>query len=401
MGWNGSGTFNRIFSWTADKAAGLDISSSRMDSDTNDIASQGFGNCLTRDGQGQPTTNLPMATFRHTNVGNAVARTDYTALGQAQDGLANWTSGSVTSDAYTATYTPALTTLADGQLCFFRAAGANTTTTPTFAPNGLTAHPITKIGGTALAVADIQASQEVILRYNLTSTRWELMNPSNVAANQSLLTTGAVVLTLATSAPAGWLLFNDGTFGSGASGAGYASDTNLLLFTMFFNNVSDTNAPLLTSTGAATTRAGQGTAAAAWAANCRMSLPKMLGRALAVAGSGSGLTARALGQTLGEESHTLTLAEIPTGITSSGSNTISVSNAGLAGIAATSSPGNVTLGNITAGPGSAVPVSTAGSWFGNASMAGSNTISVTSNNTNGSTHNNMQPSVFLNAIIKQ
>src|SRR5215471_21453997 len=83
MPWNGAGGFARIYSWVADKAAGLNSSSARMDADSNDIAANGFGNCLTRDGQGQPTANLPMANFRHTGVANGIARTDYASLGQS------------------------------------------------------------------------------------------------------------------------------------------------------------------------------------------------------------------------------------------------------------------------------------------------------------------------------
>src|ERR1700744_350626 len=144
MPWNGSGVFNRIYSWVADKAAGLDISSSRMDTDTDDIASSGFGNCLTRVGQVQPTAPLPMAGFRHTGVQNAVNRTDYAAFGQVQDGLPNWTVAGGSADALTAALTPALTFLNDGQLIFLRATAANATTTPTLAVNGLTAEVITK-----------------------------------------------------------------------------------------------------------------------------------------------------------------------------------------------------------------------------------------------------------------
>jgi hypothetical protein len=160
MSWNGSGTFNRLYSWVADKAAGLDISSTRMDADTNDITSNGFGNTLTRDGQGAPTANLPMNNFKHTGLANGSARTDSPALGQVQDGLLYWTIDSGSATAYVATYTPALAVLADGQLCYFRAANANTGTTPTFAPNGLTARTITKVGGSALAVGDIQLARK-------------------------------------------------------------------------------------------------------------------------------------------------------------------------------------------------------------------------------------------------
>ena len=87
-----------------------------------------------------------------------------------------------TPDAITATYSPPVT-LVDHQLCLFVASGANTTTTPTFAPNGLAAHVITKKGGSALAAGDIPAQYAVcILEYNLANTRWELLNPAVAAS---------------------------------------------------------------------------------------------------------------------------------------------------------------------------------------------------------------------------
>jgi microcystin-dependent protein len=182
MSWNGSGSFNRIMSWIADRTAGIDISSSRMDSDTNDITSNGFGNCLTRDGQGFATNNLPMAGFRHTGVGSGVARTDYAALGQVEDGVINWAVAGGTADALTVTLSPAVTALIDGQLFFVRAGAANATTTPTFQANATTAHTITKNGGAVLAPNDIAgAGHECVLRYNLANTRFELLNPANVA----------------------------------------------------------------------------------------------------------------------------------------------------------------------------------------------------------------------------
>ena len=395
MPWNGSGTFNRIFSWVADKAAGLDISSSRMDTDTNDLASNGFGNCLTRDGQGQPSANLPMATFRHTNVGNGVARSDYAAVNQVQDGILDWSTDSGSATAYAITLTPALTGLLDGQLCYMRAANANTTTTPTFSPNVLTAHTITKTGGVALALGDIQANQECILRYNLANTRWELLNPSNITASQGIPTTGDVKLTFKTVADTGWLLFDDGTFGSATSGSSNSNSAlNQALFTIFFNNLSDTAAPLFTSTGSGTTRAAQGTAAAAWAANCRMSLSKTLGRALAVAGAGSGLTSRALGSIVGEETHLLTLSETPTGITATGTFPLSVSGI-ISGL-------NNDLSAFSTNAGGAnqwLAWTTTTTHALTASPTASGTV--TSNNTGGGAHNNMQPSTFMNIMVKQ
>ena len=83
-----------------------------------------------------------------------------------------------TVDAITADYTPDVT-LANLTLVAFVAIGANTSTTPTFAPDGLTARTITKKGGVALLAGDIAGAGFVaILEYNLANIRWELLNPA-------------------------------------------------------------------------------------------------------------------------------------------------------------------------------------------------------------------------------
>lgn len=93
-------------------------------------------------------------------------------------GLFNAAAATGTVNAITATYTPAIT-LADKTICSLYCAGANTSTAPTFAPNGLTARPITKLGGQALAAGDIpRAGFVALLQYDLASTRWELLNPA-------------------------------------------------------------------------------------------------------------------------------------------------------------------------------------------------------------------------------
>jgi len=83
-----------------------------------------------------------------------------------------------TVDAITANYSPDIT-LADRLVLAFVATGANATTTPTFAPDGLTARTITKNGGSALVAGDIPGALAVcIVSYNLANTRWELLNPA-------------------------------------------------------------------------------------------------------------------------------------------------------------------------------------------------------------------------------
>ena len=123
-------------------------------------------------------------------------------------------------------------------------------------------------------------------------------------------TTGDAKITLKTVADTGWLMMNDGTIGSASSGASYANVAALALFTLIFNVTADSAAPILTSAGAATTRAAQTNAATAWAANCRMSLTKQLGRSIAIAGSGAGLSTRPLGSAYGAETETPTVSNM-------------------------------------------------------------------------------------------
>ena len=222
-------------------------------------------------------------------------------------------------------------------------------------------------------------------------------------ATAAFFSTGDGKLSLKNVADSGWILCDDGTFGSPSSGASsLASATTQALFTLFYNNLTDAGAPLLTSGGGATTRAAQTNAATAWAANCRMTLTKQLGRAIAIAGAGSGLTARVLGTSLGEESHVLAAAEIPT-ITAAGSGSASVTST-------VNLPTNLTNGLYLAYNGS--PSYGAYSPAGNPSTAitigpvtstGSASVTTTSNNTGGASpaaHNTMQPTTFWNVMVK-
>src|SRR3989304_1758276 len=75
------------------------------------------------------------------------------------------------------------TTPVDTDVLLIEASAANATTTPTFAPDGLTAHTITKKGGAALAIDDIPNALAVCLvEYNSANTRWELLNPQPAIA---------------------------------------------------------------------------------------------------------------------------------------------------------------------------------------------------------------------------
>jgi hypothetical protein len=123
--------------------------------------------------------------------------------------------------------------------------------------------------------------------------------------------TGDGKITLKTIADPGWIMCNDGTIGSATSGSSTQANADTqALFTLLFNNIDDTGAPLFTSAGAGTTRAAQTNAATAWANNSRVALTRQLGRSIAIAGAGAGLSARTLGRADGNETHTQTLSEL-------------------------------------------------------------------------------------------
>jgi microcystin-dependent protein len=169
-------------------------------------------------------------------------------------------------------------------------------------------------------------------------------------------TTGDVKLTLKTVADTGWVLMNDGTIGNAASGGTTRANADTVgLFTLLWTNTADAQCAVSTGRGAS--------AAADYAANKTIALPKALGRALATYGAGSGLTSRALALITGTETHQLTIAEMP---------------------AHAHDYVNMFTAGSNAGPG-------AGTLFG---------ISATIGTGGDGAHENMQPSVFLNIMIK-
>lgn len=169
-GFNGSGTYVRSFDWTDDAANGIPITASRCDTEDDGFAT-GLSTAITKDGQTTVTANLPMATFRHTGVGNGAARTDYLALGQAQDSSVVH-AGTVggTADAITLTLSPAITAYAAGQSFSFVATGTNTGAT-TVDVNSVGAKAVQKLAGAALAAGDIQNGDVIDIVYDGTQFR--------------------------------------------------------------------------------------------------------------------------------------------------------------------------------------------------------------------------------------
>ncbi len=109
-----------------------------------------------------------------------------------------------------------------------------------------------------------------------------------------------------------------------------------------------------------------------------------------------GMNGSSIGAVGGGETQTLTVAQLPTGITSSGSNSISVTS----GSFVISQPSSSVTGSAQAGGTQVTYGNTSGAVSAQLSSSGSNSISVTSNNTSGSAHPNVQPTIALNYILR-
>lgn len=75
MPWNGSGTYTVPYNWVNDANASIPITASRMDGQDGDIANA-LNNCLTRDGQGSASSNIPMNGFKLTGLTTGSNPTD-------------------------------------------------------------------------------------------------------------------------------------------------------------------------------------------------------------------------------------------------------------------------------------------------------------------------------------
>jgi len=92
--------------------------------------------------------------------------------------------------------------------------------------------------------------------------------------------TGDVKLTLKATADAGWIMCDDGTIGSASSGATTRANADTqALYTLLWTNITDAWAPVTGGRGAS--------AAADFAANKPLRLTRLLGRAIAIAGTGA------------------------------------------------------------------------------------------------------------------
>jgi len=175
--------------------------------------------------------------------------------------------------------------------------------------------------------------------------------------------TGLIMPYIGTTSPSGWILATSAsairTIGSAASGSDYANADAEDLYTLYYNAMTNTEAPVSSGRGA--------NAAADFAANKTLTMPDPRGRSLIGTGQGGSLTSRTHGAVGGAETHQLSTAEL------AAHNHAFNYNDAMNGVA----------GNVGAG-----------------TQGTTAALTVTNNKGSDTAHNNMQPWAAVNLIIK-
>jgi hypothetical protein len=214
------------------------------------------------------------------------------------------------------------------------------------------------------------------------------------------MATGDLKVRYDTAIISGFVRCNGRTIGSASSGATeFADATAQALFTHLWTK--DSNLAMFNPGGGSTTRGAS--ASADWLAPKQIALPDWRGRALAalddmgntaagrLTATYFGTGATTLGAAGGNQSATLSLAQLPTGITATNTASFNIHVTGdqVIGNNLSSSPSG---GTSTSNNGTVTPTAT-----GTVAIGG---VNVTSNNTGGGAHGIVSPLMLATVYLK-
>lgn len=317
-----------------------------------------------------PPNGWPAGMFP--NQVEPAARADKGALKRFWDRLNSVfaSDGTGTSTAYTLTYPQAASAYYNGEEFSWtvdKTCGAS----PTLAINGLGAYPLRKfVSGfwQALAAGDIVVNQVVRVRYNSATPSFDMVGQAGGYVGSSVPTGVTMGFRgLISQVPAGWVAERGNSIGDASSGATERANADCqALFTLLWAN---SNYQLQNASGTNISRGAS--AAADWAAHCRMVLSSPSGTfrtasntaggatggsssfsgstsgSLTVSGSTQNVNALSVnvsqtGQNLQSGSSSFTIANSGTYFLNGGNLTISGGTSGALGVSGTMTPPYVT-----------------------------------------------------------
>lgn len=375
MPFNGSGIFSRLYSWANDAAASIKIRADRMDNEMNGFAT-GLTNCVTRDGQSPATANLPMGGYKHTNVADATANNEYATLSQViSKGVIYCPTVGGTANAITLSSGLSIASYYAGLTLEFVVGTTNTGAT-TIALDGMAAKTVKRRATTDLGSTDLIAGTVAVIVYD--GTNFQLISMRGIRTtdiNDNQVTTAKILDENVTTSK-----IADGAVTSAKLAAGAMTPSGII--SAYAGSTAPTGWQLchgqsISRTTYASLFTAIGTVYGSGDGSTTFNVPDLRGRVVAgqddmggtsanrLTGFTGGVDGDVLGATGGVEAHTLTVPEIP-----SHSHTISTA-------------GNLSLTSGVAAANSGVNSPTTGSTGG------------------GGAHNNVQPTIILNYIIKE
>lgn len=346
----GYGVYSEVVSVAQSEISSALPSASVSYANTAGSASSADSVAVTDDTAGVGSLYLTMTT---SNTGNVLLNTSSTKISFIPS------TGTLTATKFSGSGA-SLTSLSASNISSGTLAIANGGTNNTVAP---TAGGVAYGTGTKYAVTGAGTSGQLLQSNGANAPSWISLN--------SVVPTGTVQMFAGSAIPSGWLEC-DGTS---------ISSTNYLNLHSVISN---------TYGGSAHTGAG----------GLNFNLPDLRGRVVIGVGQGSGLTNRALAATTGVETHTLSLAEIPShnhgGVTGTANSNTSH------GHSMSTTLGVMQYGFANIGGGYQGALAGTQPYSHTYSAASTNTDHTHSINAagSGSSHNNMQPSIALKFIIK-